>query len=569
MTIRKKIFLLAGTLLALFAMVVGLLAFFQKLDSDVIANISEYELPLSHVISEFDVYTDRYELGILRLLRNPPANSAEFDTGRKTLDAIRDDLQSTVSKGQKLLATATHDPGYDAEDRVVLAQLAGSLKYLSRGLDGFLQVGDRTLAAMSEGRLDDARKTSLGFRAYEEAFGPDLSQVRREIADLTARSTQSVLARQRLNGYLSLGLFFIACAIGLGVSAIGSMRVVASLRQLVVSTRAIESGINSEPVAIRTRDEVGELAQSFNRMIEELRSRERIKETFGKFIDPRLVNRLIGSGTEQAERRTLTIFFSDIKQFSGISEQLTAGAVVHLLNNYFASVADVIHEHHGIIDKYIGDAVMAFWVPPFSKGDEHAAEACLAALAQQSAIAELRERLPEITGMRKNAPELVIRMGIATGEAVVGTIGSESARSYTVIGDTVNLSSRLEGINKVYGTSIVISEETFRLAQGAVEARELDTITVAGKTEPIRIFELMATAGALSAGLVTLCELFADGLATYRRKDWDKAKAAFEQCLLAVPDDPPSRLFIERISRLRTANLADDWDGVWRYSEKS
>ena len=569
MTIRTKIFLLAGTLLALFATVVGLLAFFQKLDRDAIANISEYELPLAHIVSEFDVYTDRYELSILRLLRNPPSDSAEFGTSRKTIDAVRNDLGSAVLKGGKLLATATHDQRYDAEDRVELARIAGTLKYLSRGLDDFLQVGDRTLTAIAEGRLDDARKASLDFRAYEEAFGPDLSQIRREIDDLTVRSTRTVLARQRLNTFIALGLFIIACAIGLGVSAIGSMRVVAGLRQLVVSTQAIESGLNSEPVAIRTRDEVGELAQSFNRMIEELRSRERIKETFGKFIDPRLVSRLIGGGTDQAERRTLTIFFSDIKQFTGISEQLTAGAVVHLLNNYFASVADVIHAHHGIIDKYIGDAVMAFWVPPFSKGDEHAVEACLAALAQQEAIAALRERIAEITGMRKNAPDLFVRMGVATGEAVVGTIGSESARSYTVIGDTVNLASRLEGINNIYGTSIMISEETFRLAQGAVEARELDTITVAGKTEPIRIFELMARAGALSPDQLKLCELFADGLAAYRRKDWDKAQAAFELCLQAVPDDPPSRLFIERMSRLRTANLADDWDGVWRYSEKS
>jgi adenylate cyclase len=178
--------------------------------------------------------------------------------------------------------------------------------------------------------------------------------------------------------------------------------VVGGLRQLVVRTRAIESGTDSEPLSILTRDEVGELALSFNRMIEELRSRERIKDTFGKFVDPRIVTRLIGSGAEQAERRTLTIFFSDIKDFSGISEQLTASAVVNLLNSYFGTVADVIHAHHGFIDKYIGDAVMAFWVSPFSAGDDHASDACLAALAQQEAITLLRAQLPEITGMRRN-----------------------------------------------------------------------------------------------------------------------------------------------------------------------
>ena len=243
-----------------------------------------------------------------------------------------------------------------------------------------------------------------------------------------------MLARQRLNTYLSFALFIAACGIGLGISAVGSAQAVSGLRQLVASARAIASGTNSAPVVdshARRGRRAGAVVQ---RMVEELRSRERIKDTFGKFVDPRLVNQLIGSGADQAERRTLTVFFSDIADFSGISEQLTASAVVNLLNSYFGEVATVIHEHHGFIDKYIGDAVMAFWISPFSAGDTHASDACLAALAQQEAIVALRAKLPEITGMRRNPPKLVIRMGIATGEAVVGTVGAASSRSYTVDG---------------------------------------------------------------------------------------------------------------------------------------
>jgi len=125
-----------------------------------------------------------------------------------------------------------------------------------------------------------------------------------------------VLARQRLNTYLSFGLFLAACGVGLGISAVGSTRVVSGLRHLVASTRAIESGATSVPVVIRSRDEVGELALSINRMVEELRERDRIKDTFGKFLDPRIVSRLIGDGTDRAERRMLTVFFSDIKDFT-------------------------------------------------------------------------------------------------------------------------------------------------------------------------------------------------------------------------------------------------------------
>jgi len=273
------------------------------------------------------------------------------------------------------------------------------------------------------------------------------------------------------------------------------------------------------------------------------------------------------ASTKQSVARSLC-FFSDINGFVGISEQLTAGAVVNLLNSYFGIVAKVIHAHKGVIDKYIGDAVMAFWIPPFSAGDDHATDACLAALALQAAITEFCVQLTEITGMRRNPPKLAVRMGIATGEAVVGTIGSESARSYTVIGDTVNLASRLEGLAKVYGNSMIVSEETYRLVQHLIETRELDLVTVSGKTEPVRIYELMSRIGELGEEQNELRGVFADGLVAYRQREWDKAEGQFEKCLRAAPDDGPSHLFLERIALFRSAPPQADWDGVWRHSEK-
>ncbi len=568
MTIRKKIFLLAGILLALFGVVVGVLATIQKLDSDQIGNIVGYELPLSRIVAQFDVDSDRYELNILRVLRLNPASAEQLNAAATAKQALADEMRSDVATADKLLERAIQDRRYNAADRVDLARIEGSFKYLSRSLEEFLSVGDRTMAALADGRREDALKESLNFAKFAQALGPDLSEIRRVVADLTDRSAQEVLTRQRIDTYLSFGLFLVACAIGLGISAVGSTRVIEGLRQLVASTRAIESGAVSVPVVIHSRDEVGELALSFNRMVEELRTRERIKETFGKFVDPRIVTQLIGNGAEQAERRNVTVFFSDIEGFIGISEQLTAGAVVNLLNSYFGVIAAVIHKHRGVIDKYIGDAVMAFWTPPFSAGDDHASDACLAALAQQEAITALRAQLPEITGMRRNPPKLMVRMGIATGEGVVGTIGSEAARSYTVIGDTANLASRLESINKLYGTSIILSEETYRLAQQAIEARELDMITVAGKTEPVRIYEAMGRAGELRPEQSKLRDQFACGLAAYRQQDWDAAQTYFESCLGTVVEDGPTHLFLERVTLLRGTPPPPGWNGIWHLSEK-
>ena len=248
MTIRKKIFLLAGVLLALFGAVVGVLAFTQKLDRDQLANISEYELPLSRLIAEFDVDTDRYELQVLRVLRSDTATPSENEAAAVAAKKLADELRNTVAASDALLHKAVQDPGYNIDDRVELARLGGVLKYLSRNLEDFLAVGQKTLADVAAGRHEDARLDSLGFAKFAQAFGQDLSEIRRDLADLTNRSTSAVLGRQRLNAYLSFALFAVACGIGLGISAVGSTRVVAGLRQLVASTKAIEAGADTQPV---------------------------------------------------------------------------------------------------------------------------------------------------------------------------------------------------------------------------------------------------------------------------------------------------------------------------------
>jgi adenylate cyclase len=226
MTIRKKIFLLAGILLALFGVVVGVLAVIQKLDSDQIGNIVEYELPLTRLVAEIDVDTDRYELGILRALRLDPLNPPELAAAISTKRAKTEELRTDVGRATALLAKAIQDPSYQTTERVELARIEGSFIYLSRSLEEFLATGELTMAALADGRREDARTASLGFSKFAQAFGPDLSEIRRSLASLTDRATRTVLARQRLNTYLSFGLFLAACGIGLGISAVGSARVV-------------------------------------------------------------------------------------------------------------------------------------------------------------------------------------------------------------------------------------------------------------------------------------------------------------------------------------------------------
>jgi adenylate cyclase len=321
---------------------------------------------------------------------------------------------------------------------------------------------------------------------------------------------------------------------------------------------------------VTSNDEIGKLTVAFNHMVEDLRAKDRIKETFGKFVDPRIVANLLdpAGGKDLAERQVATVFFSDIKGFSGLGELLTATTLVKLLNTYFSEMTAAIHARNGIIDKFVGDGLMAFWTAPFSRGESHATDACLAALAQQRAIRELREHLSDVLGLRRDLPEFSVRMGLATGDLVVGTIGSTEARSFTVIGDTVNLASRLEGANKAYETSILVDEATFQLAQNDVESREIDFLAVLGRLEPVRVYEIIAPAGCLSVAEQQLCGLFAEGLAAYRARDWDQSERCFAQCLAVMPTDGPATVFHRRIKLLRGKTLPTDWDGVWQLTDK-
>jgi adenylate cyclase len=306
-------------------------------------------------------------------------------------------------------------------------------------------------------------------------------------------------------------------------------------------------------------------------MVTERRTKERIKGTFETYMDPRIVQTVIQQSTSiktSGEKRVVTVFFSDMEKFTSISEQMTPAGLVNMINQYLTMASESIRRHNGIVDKYIGDAIMAFWSPPFTNEDEHAKLACFAALEQLSILNEFRNMLPDITGFRKGLPNIDIRVGLATGEVIIGNIGSHISRNYTVMGDTVNIASRLESASKYYGTRLLMSEQTQVMAKDAIETRELDSIRVMGKSDSVRVFELLARKGELGLAAADLRERSERGLAAYRNRDWDRAQADFAACLEIDPGDAPSKLFLARLQYLRDHPPAENWDGVWSLVEK-
>jgi len=308
---------------------------------------------------------------------------------------------------------------------------------------------------------------------------------------------------------------------------------------------------------------VSSAVTTFQFMTEEKKKRE-LRGAFSQYVSPALVNELIKNPerlTLGGEERRITVLFSDIRGFTTISEGLKPAELVKLINGYLTPMTDLVMKNAGTIDKYMGDAIMAFWNAPLDQPD-HPRIACRTALDMLKKLAEMKD-VWESFGIKK----FDIGIGLSTGKAIVGNMGSSMRFDYTVMGDTINLGSRLEGLNKEYGTHIIVPKYTCLDVRDEFALRELDYVRVKGKDHPIQIFELMGYR--TDSASLKLANLFEQGLTAYRHKLWTMAGDFFNQALALKPDDGPSRIFLARVAHLRDdETLPQDWDGVFVMTKK-
>jgi len=293
-----------------------------------------------------------------------------------------------------------------------------------------------------------------------------------------------------------------------------------------------------------------------------------IKGVFGHYLNPAVVNILVNEPEKAklgGDRRELTIFFSDIASFTTISEHYHKNpeGLVELLNEYLDEMTSIVLKYDGTLDKYEGDALMAFWGAPLAQKD-HALRTCHAALDMQKRLAELRPKWK-----KEGKPELAARCGVNTGIVIVGNMGGKDRFDYTVIGDSVNLASRLEGANKQYQSQIMISDFTFSHVKGKVVTRELDLIQVKGKTEPVKVYELLGKTGMqLTDNQKQSLELYHEGLKLYRERKWEEAIAYFQQAFSLDEACYVAQIYTQRASLYQINPPPDDWNGVFVMTTK-
>jgi len=294
------------------------------------------------------------------------------------------------------------------------------------------------------------------------------------------------------------------------------------------------------------------------------RAMRQLSHLFGQYLPKELVEEMKEDPTaynQLAQNREMTVLFTDIRSFTTISEGLSPEDLSAMLNSYLTPMTQIIHDHRGTIDKYIGDAVMAFWGAPLADPD-HARHALYTGLAMLERLNAIREDFKE-----RGWPEIRIGVGINTGVMSVGDMGSKFRMSYTVLGDAVNLGSRLEGLTKTYGVEIIVSETT-RAAVPDYVYRELDLVKVKGKEQPIAIFEPIAPASEISDNELRELDASDQALTDYRAQDWDEAERQFRQLQALSPGRALYGIYLERIAEFRIHPPGRDWDGVYTHKTK-
>ena len=375
------------------------------------------------------------------------------------------------------------------------------LEVLSEQLDAELElrVDDAPVAATADHpapglrtEREEVRFTETGGRLLAlESFHPRRLQAHGHAVELTAtRDVTSLRQRARSALFAHLGILGVAALFVLGVALRYAHRLASGVENIAKAARALEEGRYERVPSIDTRDELELLAENYNHMVQGLEERDRIRETFGRYVTRQVADHLMASEQELGgELIPVTVLFSDIRSFATISERMPPRELLDFLNEYFTGMVESILENRGVVDKFIGDAIMAVFGAPNPETDDPLS-AVFAALEMRERLRALNEDFAE-----RGLPEVRTGIGLHYGQVVAGNMGHRKRMEYTVIGDTVNVASRLEGLTKKYGCDIVISGQLYALVEHAIEAEPVDRVQVKGRDEPVEVFRVIGHRG--------------------------------------------------------------------------
>jgi class 3 adenylate cyclase len=573
-SIRRKIVGIAIGLIVLMVLTAAISVFMAGTVGHLLDELNDKYFPAYDHLARANIKSLERAIALRRMMiakMQTPPDEQDYAARQKTYEEADADVEQHAQAARKLINSIINDVTTPS-DNAALARIDDRIE--NAILETRKQLGDesaRLLRLLEAQNFAEARQSMERVDALRDEFTQKIDAIRTDMLNQVYASSAVVIRNQRQAIMISAVVTALAALIGLGFALIVASGITRPVRQLLEGTREVEAGRLDCSISVSTADEIGQLSAAFNRMVERLRRNEQIRATFGRYFDPKVIEGMMEEPAQAAsagQRRVMTVLFCDMKGFTAVSEGVTPQGLVKIINHFLSTMSGPIRANSGIIDKFIGDAIMAYWGPPFVVDGRQADLACLAAIDMIESVATLRRELPELLDVRSIPMDCDIRLGIATGEVLAGSIGSKFMMSYTVMGDTVNLASRLEAANKEYGTRSLVSEATIAALTSDLEAREIDRLVVLGQANPHAVFEIMGRRGMLTENQITLRDRYADGLAAYRAQRWDEARKALRAALKAVDNDGPSLSLLKRIDDFERWPPALGWDGSWQLDHK-
>ncbi|MEM8637407.1 MAG: adenylate/guanylate cyclase domain-containing protein [Cyanobacteria bacterium P01_G01_bin.54] len=459
----------------------------------------------------------------------------------------------------------------DGTQRVIAHPDCSLLIETTQGADGkpvqdlipVERIQDEAIVALVQAKRDVQSAETITFKVGNEAYWGRLLELEGEtkppwvIGLVLPRA--DVMAQVEYNNRINLLLGLVSILISAVLVASVSKSISRPLQELAKATEEIGR------FQLRSLQWKPSVILEIERLTHTIEETKLSLRSFQKYVPADLVRDLMLRGEEAklgGRTKTLTIYFSDIANFTALAEQMTPKELVDHVGDYLGKMSETILENKGTVDKYIGDAVMAFWGAPVDN-ERHAKMACKAALENQAILQRLRENWN-----LQHLPTFHDRIGIHTGEVIVGNMGSAQRMNYTILGDSVNVAQRLESLNKYYGTRILISQSTLDEVRDDVIVRHIDYIAVKGRQEAIHVYELLGWQGEVDLKTIEAATLYSEALANYHQRRWDDALAKYEAYLQDFPVDKAAKILLERCQRCKANPPDSSWMGIYRADMK-
>ncbi|RKZ84782.1 MAG: hypothetical protein DRR19_17280 [Candidatus Parabeggiatoa sp. nov. 1] len=475
--------------------------------------------------------------------------------------------------GETLKNITTHEFGKYGKIWVVTEQGKIQMDELSENINANIQdfMPNRIFEEFVQGKA----KTSI--QAYKNSEQGDISFAMSKVANTDSIVIIRILKEQRLKNILMpyvQKVLLLALLSLILVASIFALLVIINTRILTRLSRAILAlgnenfAISLDKKDVKRKDELGDIARGYEitrvKLSEAYHHLRELNMSFERFVPKQFLNRIAKKGIEkiqlgEAKNELITIMFSDIRSFTRLSEGISPQELLNLMNCYFSRMDQPILENYGFIDKFIGDAIMALFDRGIT-GNKQARDAVLAAIKMQEILVEYKQQCPKLGEI-----PIKIGIGIHTGQVIIGTVGSHERMSSTVLGDAVNLASRLEGLTKLYHVQIIISSQTYHLLNDDPNflCRKLDFVTVKGKTKPETIFEVFnSNPKPIRELKQQTLEKYHQGIMQYHLRNWEDAIECFNECIKIYPDDLVSKMYIERCTYFQSKPPPSEWDGI-------